>query len=1001
MHVSREERYKIWDKFLDDFPLQRLNDMTLDEYTGVGKKDTFSWWMESGLDKLGSIWGGSAFKFGIYERKDTEKEFKSAAYKSSDRYAWLAKYGNSPGEAFSNIKKMIVDVCKAAQAGDLNAIDKIDLGNAYKWKIAFQYQDRSNPTIINIFVDKWLKAYLGTKGISSPPTSFANLNEEVMKFRGGKDLLEYGDDVWQQGIGVSSYLEFKKKFLEKYPDFRSFNNPPEAYLQNERNYKDELCKIYADEIAPKIHPQPKGPDSLQKLGVNLASLFTRKLQSGNGPQNLVGWRYFQFITNWQEKDQVDFARAVSHLVDDNEVLDIRLSTIISVLKEFTKKNPAFKITPAGSRSVATFFLFLNNPSEHFFIKTEEVNRFLAAFGLPKFANDNLSAEEYTRVKNLAEQVKEYLDKDGFEPKDMIDVQSFVWTALTDKGAAENDEAKPDELEPLPDELEEESKPDMQKHPLNQILYGPPGTGKTFHTARIAVEICDNSAPADRIELMKRYRELVRERRVSFVSFHQSFSYEEFIEGIRPNLEIKDDEVEDRLTYRIEDGLFKKMCKMAKNAMDDIKRPRSGITDLRVRRFFKMSVGGLYDPVVESYCFENNWLALGKGGDVDFSVLPNEKKWEPARDAIKSLMAEKNPDNEIKRFDIQAIYLFKNNMDIGDIVIIPKGLTQVQAIGEVTGGYEYNPDTFPGEEYMHFRKVRWLIKGAEIPYEKIQSIRFAQASIYCIDKKAINIEYLEELLRPSKESQSDDNPPESYVLIIDEINRANISKVFGELITLIEPDKRFGAINEITVKLPYSSGEEFGVPINLHIVGTMNTADRSLALMDTALRRRFEFVEMMPDYSTLEGLFVESINIKKMLEIMNKRIEALYDREHTLGHAFFIPLKENNSIKKLGAIFEHKIIPLLAEYFFEDWHKIRLVLGDNQKGENKELQFIVEEELQNNGGNLFGHFDDLSLYGLDQAKDYKRNSTALKNEKSYKSIYDISILSDNSSIGSGE
>ena len=212
---------------------------------------------------------------------------------------------------------------------------------------------------------------------------------------------------------------------------------------------------------------------------------------------------------------------------------------------------------------------------------------------------------------------------------------------------------------------------------------------------------------------------------------------------------------------------------------------------------------------------------------------------------------------------------------------------------------------------------------------------------------------------------DDEP---YIFIIDEINRGNISKIFGELITLIEGTKRKGEREELSAFLPYSQ-EEFGVPKNVYILGTMNTADRSIALMDTALRRRFNFIEMMPDCRTIEDVVIrqngKEVNIGNVLNIINRRIEFLFDREHTIGHAFFTSLKNDNSnsIERLAAIFRNSIIPLLQEYFYDDYEKIRLVLGDNHK-KDEQFQFIKKANILPK--DLFGEsirLESTALYSL--------------------------------------
>lgn len=250
-----------------------------------------------------------------------------------------------------------------------------------------------------------------------------------------------------------------------------------------------------------------------------------------------------------------------------------------------------------------------------------------------------------------------------------------------------------------------------------------------------------------------------------------------------------------------------------------------------------------------------------------------------------------------------------------------------------------------------------------------------------EKKSIEYEIVPGVFKKFCDEASlvDDKP---YVFIIDEINRGNISKIFGELITLIEETKRKGGTEGLSAFLPYSQ-EEFGVPNNVYILGTMNTADRSIALMDTALRRRFNFIEMMPDCRTVEDVVIrqdgKEVNIGNVLDIINRRIEFLFDREHTIGHAFFTSLKngDSNSIERLADIFKNSIIPLLQEYFYDDYEKIRLVLGDNHK-KDEQFQFIKKINIAPK--ELFGE-----SIRLESTAVYSLNEDALGKIESYQGI----------------
>ena len=237
----------------------------------------------------------------------------------------------------------------------------------------------------------------------------------------------------------------------------------------------------------------------------------------------------------------------------------------------------------------------------------------------------------------------------------------------------------------------------------------------------------------------------------------------------------------------------------------------------------------------------------------------------------------------------------------------------------------------------------------MPYLQRGRIQLARFSVYSLDY--IGNDALSDILQKYMGDRENNTNLEEkpYVFIIDEINRGNISKIFGELITLIEETKRSGASEAMEVVLPYS-GVLFSVPSNVYIIGTMNTADRSIALMDTALRRRFNFVEMMPNSTVLDNMGIgmitvgdSTLNVAKMLDVINTRIACLFDREHTIGHAYFTKLARDPSIETLAGIFEKNVLPLLQEYFYEDYEKIQLVLGDNGK-EIDDYKFVLDKKL---------------------------------------------------------
>lgn len=466
---------------------------------------------------------------------------------------------------------------------------------------------------------------------------------------------------------------------------------------------------------------------------------------------------------------------------------------------------------------------------------------------------------------------------------------------------------------------------------NLILYGPPGTGKTYETAAEAVRLCGETPPDDRAALMETYENLRNAGRIEFVTFHQSTSYEDFVEGRQPvtgtGAETEDGDDAPQTGFRLETvpGIFRRVARRAGTSRG---RPtESDRISVAGRQVFKMSIGATWDPE-QAQLFEDaikhGFTYLGSD-EIDWSDRKFADRQEII-DACKTKDPKAHADANALSGAVQVPFIFRNWVNKGDIIVVSKGNLLFRAIGEFTGGYEFHPRREGG--YAHRRKVRWLwVDRDGVSVDEIYSRRFVMKPIYLLYDNELNIPALERYMNSQKESP--EARPEPFVLIIDEINRANISKVFGELITLLEPDKRLGMENELKVRLPYSR-EEFGVPANLHILGTMNTADRSIALLDTALRRRFKFREMMPKPEILTDAGRRcGVDLPRILRAMNERIEYLYDREHQIGHAYFTGCQTRADVDDT---MRHKVIPLLAEYFFEDWSKIAAVLGDPANGE---------------------------------------------------------------------
>lgn len=418
--------------------------------------------------------------------------------------------------------------------------------------------------------------------------------------------------------------------------------------------------------------------------------------------------------------------------------------------------------------------------------------------------------------------------------------------------------------------------------LNRILFGAAGTGKTYNTINHALSILDPEydSQLDRKELKKRFDIYKKQGQIQFVTFHQSFSYEDFVEGIRAETD-----KQGQLRYDVKAGVFKKICDQAKQ-------------------------------------IDNNQTITQVAQPIEFGKGYILKKMN-----TELLEIQKPNGNVIHLSRVLTDFLLREfrNGKITDRNLAEKKVIEILGESEILEPY--------------------LVNGYSAIWANL-------------------IPFLDNLLdgvNPVVKEKS------KYVIIIDEINRGNISRIFGELITLIEDSKRQGAEEALSVTLPYSK-EEFSVPSNVYIIGTMNSSDRSLTGLDIALRRRFTFIEMPPKPELLNDVMVDGLEISDLLTVINQRIEVLLDRDHCIGHANFMSLKEQSTLEHLAHIFKQKIIPQLQEYFFDDWAKINLVFFNNE--------MLVEDKTLNIS-RLFPSKFEQELGYSSEKKIWKINDNAFK------------------------
>ena len=591
-----------------------------------------------------------------------------------------------------------------------------------------------------------------------------------------------------------------------------------------------------------------------------------------------------------------------HLIDESVPLNDRLAAFKSEIKALC---PSKWKNTANDERTASALLTCVYPKTYTFYKDEIYKNICDYFGY----TSRKAGKKYEHflelvngfVKSYGEEIQQIMLNEikGFKNKPLnLAMQTLFW-CMKDYMKEKLDKKMTTETNNSSKGTWYDDVVRIWERRKNIVLYGAPGTGKTYDVPELAVRLCDPAfmaAEPSREEIVSRYNQLKTEKRIAFTTFHQSLDYEDWIEGLRPVVNENS-----QVTYEIESGIFKKLCEEAERPV--VKDKQVGISDNAV--IWKVSLAGTGDNNVRRECMENNHIRIGWDGYGP--VISDETDWSIYNGEGK-----------------QILDAYINKMKIGDIVMSCYSSQTIDAIGVVVSDYEFE-DKFPN--YKRVRRVNWLVKDInENIVEMNDGKTMTLGTVYRLN--SITLDNVKSILEKYDSSSKMEENDKAYVMVIDELNRGNVSKVFGELITLLEADKRKGRINAESVVLPYSK-KTFHIPNNVYLIATMNTADRSLGSLDYAIRRRFAFIVEKPFGLDVEGfdedLFekVSSLFVKNFDEYkesgwdqtMKLEPAATLSDEYKpedvwIGHSYFLMQdEEDNTSNRLL----YEIIPLLEEY----------------------------------------------------------------------------------------
>ena len=593
-----------------------------------------------------------------------------------------------------------------------------------------------------------------------------------------------------------------------------------------------------------------------------------------------------------------------HLIDESVPLNERLAAFKSEIKALC---PSKWKNTANDERTASALLTCVYPKTYTFYKDEIYKNICDYFGY----TSRKAGKKYEHfmelvngfVKSYGEEIQQIMLNEikGFKNKPFnLAVQTLFW-CMKDYMKEKLDKKMTTETNNSSKGTWYDDVVRIWERRKNIVLYGAPGTGKTYDVPELAVRLCDPAfmaAEPSREEIVSRYNQLKTEKRIAFTTFHQSLDYEDWIEGLRPFVNENN-----QVTYEIESGIFKKLCEEAERPV--VKDKQVGIADNAV--VWKVSLAGTGDNPVRSDCMKNSYIRIGWDGYGP--VISDETDWSIYNGEGK-----------------QILDAYINKMKIGDIVMSCYSSQTIDAIGVVVGDYEFE-DKFPN--YKRVRRVNWLVKNInENIVEMNDGKTMTLGTVYRLN--SITLDNVKSILEKYNTSSKMEENDKAYVMVIDELNRGNVSKVFGELITLLEADKRKGRINAESVVLPYSK-KGFHIPNNVYLIATMNTADRSLGSLDYAIRRRFAFIAEKPFGLEVEGfneelfekvssLFVKNFDEYKesgwdqtlKLESADTLSEEYKPEDVWIGHSYFLMQDEEGEDNTSNRLL-YEIIPLLEEY----------------------------------------------------------------------------------------